>query len=246
MQHPLLPSAKIPARNRLLDGLAAACLKRLSTHIELVSLTYGQVLYESGKQIQYVYFPYDSLVCLLGVVGDGKSVEVAVVGNEGVVGGSAAIDIDISSLRAVVLIGGMAARLSFAKVQEEFVGHGAWNPELLRFNYALMNQAAQAAACNRFHNTEARLARWLLTTSDRTVSTRVYVTHDFLSRVLGVRRVGVSAAAASLQERGLITYSRGHVRLINPEGLEASACDCYGMLKKMRHTTTQPAPGSTG
>lgn len=209
--------------------------------MEPVELTYGQVLYEPGSHIQYVYFPYGSLISLLSVVGPGKAAEVAVVGNEGVVGGCAAVGIEISYFRAVVQVTGTAARIPASHMRAAFRSHGAWDSELLHFNYALMNQIAQTAACNRFHTVEARLARWLLTTCDRAYSHRFYVTHEFLSHILGVRRVGVSAAAAKLQKGGLISYSRGNIELLDPIGLHACACGCYQVIKAMYfHTKCNP------
>lgn len=227
------PQEKITARNRLLDALPPHSFQRLAKHVGVVSLSYGQVLYEPGSQIESVYFPYDCVISLLRVVSVGKAAEVAVVGREGVVGGSTAIGLDISSFRAVVQVAGSAACIPAARMLREFKVYRSWNPELLHFNHALMNQVAQTAACNRFHNAEARLARWLLTTADRAYSQHIFVTHEFLSGLLGLRRVGVSTAAAQLQEQGLITYSRGNIELLDVAGLKQVACECYGVIKEM-------------
>ena len=153
--------------------------QRLAQHIELVTLAFGQVLYEPGDRIQYVYFPYGCVISLLSVVSPSKAAEVAVVGNEGVVGGSAALGILVSHLRAVVQVEGPAARITSSRMRSEFSIHGSWNPELLHFNHALTNQIAQTAACNRFHRVEVRLARWLLATRDRVRSNHFHVTQEF-------------------------------------------------------------------
>ncbi len=163
----------------------------------------------------------------------GWAAEVAVVGNEGVVGGSATLGIDVSHLRAVVQGGGSAVRITTAHLQSEMAGNSLWFRELYRFSHALMSQAAQTAACNCFHKVEARLARWLLATRDRMHSHQLHLTQEFLSQMLGVRRVGVTTAATNLQKCHLITYSRGNIPLTNPTALEAAACECYGAVKEI-------------
>ena len=170
---------------------------------------------------------------MLIIVAPRKAAEVAVVGSEGVIGGSAALGIDVSNLRAVVQGAGTALRITSSRLHREVGAHVGWYRELFRFTQALMNQAAQTAACNRFHPVEARLARWLLATRDRLGSLHLHLTHEFLSRMLGVRRVAVSAAAARLQKRRLITYTRGVIQLLNPPGLEATACECYKAIKEI-------------
>jgi CRP-like cAMP-binding protein len=227
------PTVQSPGQNRLLAALPPKDYQRLAQYLEPVSLTFGQVLYEPGGRIQHVYFPLSGVISLLTVVGPRKAAEVAVVGREGVIGGSATLGLYVSHLRAVVQGTGTAERIASSRLHKEFGGNDAWYREVFRFTYALMNQAAQTAACNRFHRVEARLARWLLATRDRVRSHSFYLTHEFLSRMLGVQRVAVSAAAASLQKRGLITYSRGNIQLLNPPGLEAAACECYGVVKEI-------------
>jgi CRP-like cAMP-binding protein len=198
-----------------------------------VSLTFGQVLYEPASRIPHVYFPYSGVISLLTVVAPTKAAEVGVVGNEGVVGGSAALGIHISHLRAVVQGAGTAARITSSRLHKELRTHGSWYRELFRFTHALMSQIAQTAACNRFHTAEARLARWLLATRDRVHSQHFHLTHEFLAHMLGVRRVGITAAANKLQKRRLIAYTRGNIQLLDPTGLEATACDCYGAVKEI-------------
>jgi CRP-like cAMP-binding protein len=220
-------------QNRVLAALPRRDYLQLARYLEPVSLTFGQVLYEPSGRIPHVYFPYSGVISLLTVVARGKAAEVGVVGNEGVVGGSSALGIHVSHLRAVVQGAGTAARIASSRLHKELRTHDSWYRELFRFTHALMNQVAQTAACNRFHTVEARLARWLLATRDRVHSRHFQLTHEFLSHMLGVRRVGVTAAAARLQRRGLITYTRGNIQLLNTAGLEATACECYGAVKEI-------------
>lgn len=232
-----MQSARSPIQNRLLAALPRQDYHRLAQYLEPVSLTFGQVLYEPGGRIRHVYFPYGGVISLLTVVGPGKAAEVGIVGNEGVVGSSAALGINISHLRAVVQGAGLGIRITSSHLHKELRTHGSWYRELFRFTHALMNQTAQTAACNRFHRVEARLARWLLATRDRVHSQHFHLTHEFLSLMLGVRRVGVTEAAANLQKRRLITYARGSIELLDPAGLEAIACECYGAVKEMYRRT---------
>jgi CRP-like cAMP-binding protein len=225
--------AQSPVQNRLLAALPRQDYRRLARYLEPVSLTFGQVLYEPADRIPYVYFPYSGVISLLTVVAPSKAAEVGVVGNEGVVGGSAALGIHISHLRAVVQGAGTAARITSSRLHRELRTHGSWYRELFRFTHALMSQVAQTAACNRFHTAEARLARWLLATRDRVHSQHFHLTHEFLAHMLGVRRVGITAAANKLQKRRLISYTRGNIQLLDPAGLEATACECYGAVKEM-------------
>jgi CRP-like cAMP-binding protein len=225
--------AQPPVQNRLLAALPRQDYQHLARYLEPVALTFGKVLYEPSGRIPHVYFPYSGVISLLSVVDAGKAAEVGVVGNEGVVGGSAALGIHVSHLRAVVQGAGTAVRIQSSRLHTELRTHGSWYRELFRFTHALMNQVAQTAACNHFHTVEARLARWLLATRDRVRSNRFYLTHEFLAHMLGVRRVGVTAAATRLQKRRLITYTRGNIQLLNTAGLEATACECYGVVKDM-------------
>jgi CRP-like cAMP-binding protein len=228
-----MQGAPSPIQNRLLAALPRQSYQRLRQHLEPVSLAFGQVLHQPGGHIQHVYFPYSGVISLLTVVGQGKAAEIGIVGNEGVVGGSAALGIDIAHLRAVVQGGGIAVRIGSSRLRKELGAQGSWYRELFRFTHALMCQTAQTAACNRFHRVEARLARWLLATRDRVHSQYFNLTHEFLSLMLGVRRVGVTQAAANLQKRGLITYTRGNILLLDAKGLEAAACECYGTVKEI-------------
>jgi CRP-like cAMP-binding protein len=232
-----MPRARPPVQNGLLAALPRQEYPRLAQYLEPVSLRFGQVLYEPGGRIHHAYFPYGGVISLLTVVGPGKAAEVGVVGNEGVVGGSAALGIDVSNLRAVVQGAGAGARITASHLHKAFRAHESWYRELFRFTHALMNQTAQTAVCNRFHKVEARLARWLLVTRDRVRSNHIHLTHEFLSLMLGVRRVGVTQAATSLQKRKLIAYSRGNIQLLDSKGLEAAACECYGAVKEVYRRT---------
>ena len=220
------------AHNRLLAALPPRDYQRLARHLEPVALDFGQVLYEPGDRIRYVYFPIDGVISLLAAVRHpAKAAEVGVVGSEGVIGASAVLGLQVSQFRAVVQATGTAGRIEAARLRAVSAAHSAWYRELFRFTHTLMTQAAQTAACNRFHRVDARLARWLLATLDRVGSDRFLLTQEFMSLMLGVRRPGVTAAAANLQKRRLITYNRGNIELLNPKGLEKAACECYGMIK---------------
>ncbi len=229
MQRLALPDVK----NRLLAALPQRDYRRLIRHLEPVSLALGQVIYEPGSPIRHVYFPENGVISLLAGVGPNKTAEVAVVGREGVVGSSAILGLNVSQLRALVQGEGTALRIESSRLRKELGTHGEWFRELFRFTNALMSQAAQTAACNRFHTVEARLARWLLATRDRTNSRHLHLTQEFLSIMLGVRRVGITGAAMNLQKLKLITYSRGNIQILDPVRLEAAACSCYGVVKEI-------------
>ena len=207
-------------------------------HLEPVSLTLGEVLYEPGALIRHCYFPNDGVVSLLTVVAPHKAAEVGMVGGEGLVGTSAAVGIKVSQLRAVVQGAGSAMRMTAASLREEFDASLSLHRGVLRFTHALMSQIAQTAVCNRFHNAEKRLARWLLVTRDRVGSESFQLTHQFLSMMIGVRRVGVTHAAGSLASRKLITYSRGKIRILDAKGLQAASCECYGVVKAIYASTS--------
>lgn len=229
MQRPAQPEIQ----NRLLAALPRRDYQRLLRYLEPVSLPLRTVLYEPGDTIRHVYFPLSGVISLLTAVGPNKAAEVAVVGREGVVGESTTLGINVSQVRALVQGEGAAMRIESSRLRREFETNGLWFRELFRFSNALMGQAAQTAACNRFHTVEARLARWLLATRDRVNSRHIDLTQEFLSMMLGVRRVGITGAAKNLQKLKLITYSRGHIQLLDPARLEATACPCYGVVKEI-------------
>jgi CRP-like cAMP-binding protein len=220
-----LARAELP--NRLLASLPAQDYERLRDGLEPVTLTCGDVLYEPGRLMQHVYFPNDCVVSLLTVVAGHRALEVGLVGREGMVGSRLALGITQSSVRALVYGTGSAMRMSATRFMKVFRESPALQRTLLRFTDTLMTQVSQTAACNCFHVVEERLARWLLMTRERLPTAEFHLTHEFLADMLGVRRVGVTTAASSLQRQKLIRYRRGNIRIIDQKGLEAAACDCY-------------------
>jgi CRP-like cAMP-binding protein len=216
--------------NALLADIPAAERARLARALKPVALTFGEVLYEA-KPIRHVYFPVDSLVSLFAPLKDHLAVEVGVVGSEGMVGVPLALGVRTSAVNAVVQGSGTALRMEAASFQRELERNPGFRSGLHRYIHLLMCQVTQTAACNAFHTIEARCARWLLMTRERMQSDEVELTHEYLARMLGVRRVGVTVAAGNLQRRGLIAYSRGHIAILDPAGLEAAACECYAVVK---------------
>jgi CRP-like cAMP-binding protein/PAS domain-containing protein len=226
--------ARAGTPNRLLAGLPAKEYERLLPGLEPVKLTYGEVLYEPGEQMRHVYFPSDCLVSLLTVVDGHRALEVGLVGREGMLGARLALGITVSSVRALVQGTGTAVRMTSARFLQEFRRNPALQRALFRFTDALMLQVTQTAACNRFHTVEARLARWLLMTRERLLSSEFHLTQAFLADMLGVRRAGVTAAASALQRRKLIRYRRGTITILDQQGLEFAACSCYRRVQVMR------------
>jgi CRP-like cAMP-binding protein/PAS domain-containing protein len=213
--------------NRLLAALPAKDYERLLASLEPVQLTYGEVLYEPGEQMRHVYFPSDCLVSLLTVVDGHRALEVGLVGREGMVGSRLALGSTDSSVRALVQGTGRAMRMKSTRFLQELQRSPTLQRALFRFTDALMIQVTQTAACNRFHVVEERLARWLLMTRERLLSSEFHLTHEFLADMLGVRRVGVTAAASALRRRKLIRYGRGDITILDQRALEAAACSCY-------------------
>ena len=219
--------------NNLLAALPRKSYLRLLPGLVPVDLVFGDVLYEAGQSIREVYFPSQSLVSLLTVVEGHLALEVGLVGREGMVGFPLALGVDVSPVRALVQGAGPALRMNAARFRKELGNSLPLQRELHRYIYALMAQISQTAACNRFHVVEARLARWLLMTRDRVGSGEFRMTQEFLSNMLGVRRVGVTEAASALQRRKLIEYSRGNIRILDDRGLEGACCSCYEMVRDM-------------
>ncbi|MCY7308532.1 MAG: Crp/Fnr family transcriptional regulator [Rhodoferax sp.] len=213
--------------NRLLAALPQKNYQDLQLHLEPVELVFGDILYEAGDQIRHVYFPQDCLVSLLTTVEANRAAEVGLVGSEGMIGVPVALGIDVSPFLAVVQGAGTALRMKTADFRREFKKSAALQGALFGFTHMLMIQVAQTAACNRFHVVTQRLARWLLMTRDRVPADKFVLTQEFLARMLGVRRVGVTEAASALQKLNLIKYSRGNITIIDLPGLEATACGCY-------------------
>jgi CRP-like cAMP-binding protein len=223
-----------PMANKLLAALPRKDRQRLIDRLEHIALTSGEVLYDPGDKIKYVYFPNDSLVSLLTLVDRHQALEVGLVGREGMVGIPLTLDIAISPVRALVQGAGTAMRMKAAPFLKEFGQNPALRQAMHRYTYALMAQITQTAACNRFHVVEARLARWLLMTQDRVQLNPFRLTQEFLAHMLGVRRVGVTKAARTLQKKRLIRYSRGTISILDRNGLEAASCSCYEALREVQ------------
>jgi CRP-like cAMP-binding protein len=217
--------------NRILANLPPSEYQRLSEHLVPVSLKFGRVLYEPGKAIRHVYFPLTCLVSLLTAVDKRRTIEVGMVGNEGMAGMPFILGVGVSGVRAIVQGAGDALRMAAPAFRAEFDRNPALQQSLYRYTYALMAQISQTAACNRFHDTEERLARWLLMTSDRVGSAKFPVTHEFLAHMLGLRRVGITEAASALKRRKLITYTRGQLEILDMKGLKRASCSCYRIVK---------------
>ena len=224
------PRGDAPA-NSVLAALPRKAYLALVAGLAPVNLAFGDVLYEPGQKIRDVYFPSRSVVSLLTVVDDRAALEVGLVGREGMVGIPLALGIDVSSVRALVQGAGSALQMKAAPFRKAFDASPPLQRALHRYTHALMAQITQTAACNRFHVVDARLARWLLMTRDRLCSEEFHLTHEFLAHMLGVRRVGVTEAASALQQRKLIDYSRGNIRILDDAGLEAASCGCYKLVK---------------
>lgn len=226
------PGANLAARrNHLLGALPSADFERLLPHLELIELELDDVLYESGGRQHFVYFPTTSIVSLLSVMEDGASAEIAIVGNDGVVGVSLFMGGDTTPSRAVVQSAGHALRLHAPLLKDEFERYGPMMHLLLRYTQALITQMAQTAVCNRHHSIDQQLCRWLLLSLDRLDSNELSMTQELIANMLGVRREGVTEAAGHLQDAGLIHYSRGKITVIDRPGVEARCCECYQVVK---------------
>jgi CRP-like cAMP-binding protein len=220
-----------PAQNHLLQVLPEDVRNRVFPQLEQVTLPLGHILYESGVALQHVYFPVDSIVSLLYVMKDGASAEIAVVGNEGVVGVALFMGGETTPNRAVVQSGGSAYRLKSQILKEEFSQSGALQHLFLRYTQSLLTQMAQTAVCNRHHTVEQQLCRWLLMSLDRLPSNKLTMTQELISNMLGVRREGVTESAGRLQSQGVIQYSRGLITVLDRPKLEKICCECYGVVK---------------
>ena len=226
-----MPTRHNPHQNHLLDALPAAEYQRLAAELELVPMPLGQVLYESGGELRHAYFPTTCIVSLLYVMEDGASAEIAVVGNEGVVGVALFMGGGTMPNRAVVQSAGHAYRMRGPLALQEFGRYGALFRLLLRYTQALITQMAQTAVCNRHHSVDQQLCRWLLLSLDRLASDDLVMTQELIANMLGVRREGVTEAAGNLQRAGLIDYKRGHITVLDRPGLEKRVCECYQVVK---------------
>ncbi|HEX9811516.1 MAG TPA: Crp/Fnr family transcriptional regulator [Burkholderiales bacterium] len=218
--------------NDILAALPADEGARLQPYLEMVPMPLGELVYESGSTQQHVYFPIDGIVSLLYVMQDGSSAEIAVIGNEGLVGISLFMGGESTPSRAVVQSAGHALRLSAEVLKTEFARGRELQHLLLRYTQSLITQMAQTAVCNRHHSVEQQLCRWLLLSLDRLPTNELIMTQGLIANMLGVRREGVNNAAGRLQEAGLIHYSRGHIMVTDRPGLESRVCECYAVVKK--------------
>ncbi len=227
-----MANAHHPKENHLLSVLPEAEWIRLSPHLVGVDLQLGEVLYESGDRLDHVYFPTTSIVSLLYVMEDGASAEIAIVGNEGLIGIALFMGGDTTPSRAIVQSAGEAYRLDARILKEEFHRAGPVQRLLLRYTQALITQMAQTAVCNRHHSIDQQLCRWLLLSIDRLPSNELKMTQELIANMLGVRRSGVTEAALKLQDAGLIKYSHGHIEVLDRPGLEKRVCECYNVVRR--------------
>ena len=217
--------------NRLLASLPSAEYRHLAPVMKLVPLTFGEVLYEPGETIKFVYFPQNSIVSLLSPMSARSTIEVGMVGNEGMAGLSVFMGVNSSLTRAIVQGSGSAMRLSAAAMRQESNRLTSFHRLLHRYSHSLLAQVSQSSACNRFHSVNTRLARWLMMTSDRLGADEFRLTQEFMSNMLGVRREGVNKAAGILQTGKMIRYTRGMITILNRGLLEDNACQCYSIIK---------------
>lgn len=221
-----------PRLNSLLAALPEDEWLRIEPNLEEIAMPLGQVLYESGCNLSHMYFPVTSIVSLLYITENGSSVEIAVVGNEGILGISLFMGGNTTPSRAVVQSAGYGYRLSASLLKAEFNRGGATQRLLLCYTQALMTQMTQTAVCNRHHSLEEQLCRWLLLSLDRLSSNHLYMTQELIANMLGVRRESVTESAGKLQHEGLIQYRRGHIEVLDRPRLEAKVCECYKVVKK--------------
>ncbi|MFN2493568.1 MAG: Crp/Fnr family transcriptional regulator [Pyrinomonadaceae bacterium] len=218
-------------QNRLLAALAPEEFARLQANLEPVSLTLGKVIYESGEQMEYVYFPTTAIISLLYIMENGATAEIGVVGNDGLVGIALFMGGDTTPNRAVVQSAGRAFKMKAKALKDEFIRAGGFHNLLLRYTQALITQISQTAVCNRLHSVDQQLCRWLLLSHDRLPSDRLIMTHDLIANMLGVRREGVTHAAKRLQDAGYISYVRGDMTILHRQGLEGKVCECYQVVR---------------
>jgi CRP-like cAMP-binding protein len=218
--------------NHLLAALPDAEWHRWVPQLESIDMPLGQVLYESGNTLSHVYFPTTSIISLLYVMENGASAEIAVVGNEGIVGISLFMGGGSTPSRAIVQSAGRGLRLVAQTMKDEFNRNGPVLHLLLRYTQALITQMAQTAVCNRHHSLDQQLCRWLLLSLDRLQANELVMTQELIANMLGVRREGVTEAALNLQQAGLIQYTRGRISVLDRAGLEKRTCECYAVVKK--------------
>lgn len=218
--------------NHLLSVSPEAERTRLAPHLVPVDMPLGHVVYESGDHLRFVYFPTTCIVSLLYVMEDGASAEIAILGNEGLIGIALFMGGETTPSRAIVQSAGAAFRLDAQVLKREFIRGGPVQRLLLRYTQALITQMAQTAVCNRHHSIDQQLCRWLLLSMDRLPSNELKMTQELIANMLGVRRSGVTEAALKLQDAGLIRYGHGHIQVLDRPGLEKRVCECYRVVKR--------------
>ncbi len=234
----------VPAVNLLLDDLAPSARERIVAHAEPVHLTFGTVLCEPDEPFEHVYFPLTSFISLVAMVGNHPPLEMGLIGNEGMLGVTLVLGVKAAPLRGVVQGEGDALRLSASDLHAELRRSPSLTRTLNGYLYVLIAQLTQTAACTRFHEIDERLSRWLLMTHDRAHANHFHLTHKFLADMLGVQRSAVTIAAGSLQDRGLIRYSRGEITVVDRPGLESTACECYAaVIRDYAQMFGSPRPG---
>jgi CRP-like cAMP-binding protein len=219
-------------QNHLLAALSSVELKPMRRHLELVDMPLGEIVYESGRSLDHVYFPTTCIVSLLYVLENGASAEIAVVGNEGVVGISIFMGGETTPSRGVVQSAGDAFRMRGQVMKDQFNRGGAMQHLMLRYTQTLITQMAQTAVCNRHHSLDQQLCRWLLLSIDRLPSPEIVMTQELIANMLGVRREGVTEAAGKLQKAGVISYKRGHIKVLDRPRLEEMSCECYAVVRR--------------
>jgi CRP-like cAMP-binding protein len=236
----LIPETKIlaimpPNQNQLIAALPIEVYERILPYLEEISMPLGQVLYESGSQLKYAYFPTTAIISMHYVLENGASTEISGVGNEGVLGVALFMGGNTTSSLATVQTAGQGYRLKRQLMIDEFNQAGPMMHLMLRYTQALITQISQTAVCNRHHSIEQQLCRWLLLTLDRLPTQELTITQELIASMLGVRREGITEAAGNLQRAGLISYRRGHITVLNRLGLESRSCECYNVVKKEFH-----------
>ena len=218
--------------NHILAALPESEYQRLAPHLKPIDLTSGQILSEPNESITKIYFPQRAMISLVSIMMDGSTTEIGLIGNEGAIGLPAILGGDSTISRSIVQISGSALQASADIVRQEFLRGGKLQQILLLYTQASLTQISQSAACNRQHNIEERLARWLLSVRDCVLQDELFLTQEFIANMLGTRRSGVTVAAGILQQAGMIRYSRGKIVILDQEALEATACECYCVVQK--------------
>lgn len=227
---PTVVNSNDTLRNFLLAALSVDDFNQIAPKLETVCFKLGEVLYETGERMDYVYFPTTAIVSMLYVMESGATAEIGIVGNDGLIGVSLFMGGDTTTNRAIIQSAGDAVRMKAQDLKTEFAKGGRFQALLLRYTQALLTQISQTAVCNRLHPIEQQLCRWLLLSHDRLTSDKLVMTHDLISNMLGVRREGITLAAQKLAKRGLIKNVRGTIMVIDRQGLEAAVCECYAVV----------------